>query len=251
MRTSRRMALTPELVAQVHHVLDDPRPNPSWAYHGDEDYDALVQTLMRSHPGGPDTWLFAYGSLIWKPEVQHVEMRKGTARGWHRSFCFRIVRFRGTKEQPGLMMSLDRGGQCQGVLFRLSSENLEAQLGKLVRREITVKPPNNLPRWIGVETERGPVRALAFVMNRKSRFYVAKLSTEEVADTLAKACGHWGSCAEYLHNTVAHLEEHGIHDRGLWKLQELVAGRIAGTGPCRSADTFHEGSDRPAVRLDT
>jgi glutathione-specific gamma-glutamylcyclotransferase len=245
MQASRRMALTPELVAQVHRALDDPGPDPSWTYHGDEDYDAVVQALMRSHPGGPDTWLFAYGSLIWKPEVEHVEMRKGTARGWHRSFCFRIVRFRGTKEQPGLMMSLDRGGQCQGVLLRLASENLEAQLGKLVRREMTVKPPNNLPRWISVGTGSGPVRALAFVMNRKSRFYVGKLSTEEVADTLAKACGHWGSCAEYLHNTVAHLEEHGIHDRGLWKLQELVAGRIDRMGQCRPADTFHGGSDRP------
>jgi len=241
------MALTPELVAQVRRLLDDPGPDPSLTYHSDEDYDAVVRTLMTSHPGWPDTWLFAYGSLIWKPEAAHVEMRRGTARGWHRSFCFRILRFRGTRDQPGLMMSLDRGGQCQGMLFRLSPEGLEAQLGKLVRREMTVKPPNNLPRWIGVETESGPVRALAFVMNRASRFYVGRLSAEEVADTLAKACGHWGSCAEYLYNTVAHLEEHGIHDRGLWKLQELVAGKI-GMGPCRSTDALRDGGDRPGER---
>ncbi len=124
------------------------------------------------------------------------------------------------------MMSLDRGGQCRGVLHRLAPENLEGQLSKLVRREMTVKPPNNLPRWITVQTEQGPLGALAFVMNRRSRFYVGKLAPEEVADTLARACGHWGSCAEYLCNTVAHLEEHGIHDRGLWKLQELVAAKI-------------------------
>lgn len=48
--------------------------------------------------------------------MEHVEIRKGSAQGWHRSFRFRIMRFRGNKEQPGLMMSLDRGGQCQGVL---------------------------------------------------------------------------------------------------------------------------------------
>ncbi|MFC5485751.1 hypothetical protein [Microvirga aerilata] len=30
--------------------------------------------------------------------------------------------FRGTKDQPGLVMSLDRGGQCQGVIFRLPRE---------------------------------------------------------------------------------------------------------------------------------
>jgi cation transport protein ChaC len=220
------MDLTADLVTRVQRALEDSGPDPDWTYHTDEDYAALVHSLMASRPGGPDTWLFAYGSLIWRPEIEHVEARKGTARGWHRSFCFRIERFRGTKEQPGLMMSLDRGGQCQGVLFRLAPENLEAQLDKLVRREITVKPPNNIPRWIAVATEQGPLRAIAFVMNRRSRFYTGRLSPEAVADVVARACGHWGSCAEYLHNTVAHLEELGIHDRSLWRLQALVAERI-------------------------
>jgi cation transport protein ChaC len=220
------MALTPDLVARVHQVLEDPGPDPHSAYHTDHDYDAVVQALLASHPGGPDTWLFAYGSLIWKPVIEHVEARKGIARGWHRSFCFRIQRFRGTKEQPGLMMSLDRGGQCEGVLLRIAPENLEAQLGKLVRREMTVKPPNNNPRWIAVDTKQGPRRAIAFTMDRQSRFYTGRLSPEAVADVVARACGHWGSCAEYLHNTVARLEEHGIHDRSLWRLQALVAEQI-------------------------
>lgn len=67
MRTPRQMALTPDLVAQVHRVLEDPGPDPTWTYRTNEDYDALVQGLLASHPDGPDTWLFAYGSLIWKP----------------------------------------------------------------------------------------------------------------------------------------------------------------------------------------
>ena len=99
-------------------------------------------------------------------------------------------RCQGSRVAPNPHALLDRGGQCQGVVFKLPPEDLEAQLQKLVRREITVKPPNNIPRWITVETEHGPLRAVAFVMNRKSRFYVAKLSPEETADILAKACGH-------------------------------------------------------------
>jgi len=204
------MALTPDLVARVHRDIEDPGPEPALNYHTDEDYGALVAGLMRSRPATPHMWLFAYGSLIWKPEIEHVESRQGTARGWHRAFCFRVTRFRGTKEQPGLMMSLDRGGQCQGVLFRLRPENLESQLQKPVRREITAKPPNNIPRWISVGTDHEIVSAIALVMNRHSRVYVGRLSPEKVADTLAVACGHWGSGAEYLHNTVAHLQEHGI-----------------------------------------
>jgi cation transport protein ChaC len=219
------MALTPEHVAQVHRDLEDSGPDPTWAYHTDEDYDAVVRSLLSAHPGVPD-WLFAYGSLIWRPELEHVKVRRGTAQDWHRSFCFRIERFRGTREQPGLMMSLDRGGQCRSIVFRVAPHNLEGQLGRLVRREMTEKPPSNTPRWIAVETDHGPLRVLAFVVNRWSRFYMGRLPPEQVADVLAKACGHWSSCAEYRHNTVAHLEEHGIRDRNLWHLQALVAERI-------------------------
>jgi cation transport protein ChaC len=182
--------------------------------------------MLALRPPGRDAWLFAYGSLIWKPEVEHLEARRGTAHGWHRSFCFRITRFRATRDRPGLMMALDRGGQCRGILYRLPGASLQAQLGKLFRREFTVKPPNSTPRWIRVATEEGPLTALAFVMNRQAPAYVGRLAPEEVAALLAGACGHWGSGAEYLHNTVMHLEEHGIHDRNLWRLQKLVAGRI-------------------------
>jgi cation transport protein ChaC len=68
------------------------------------------------------------------------------------------------------------------------------------------------------------------VMNRQSRFYVGKRTADTIADVLARAYGHWGSGAEYLCNTVSHLEEHGIHDRGLWWLQELVAAKISQMG---------------------
>jgi glutathione-specific gamma-glutamylcyclotransferase len=52
------------------------------------------------------------------------------------------------------------------------------------------------------------------------------LPLEQVAHILARACGHWGSGAQYLHQTVSKLEEFGIHDENLWKLQELVAEEI-------------------------
>jgi cation transport protein ChaC len=187
----------------------------------------MVDGLLRAHPPGQDAWLFAFGSLIWKPECAHLEERCGTAHGWHRSFCFRIRRYRGTQDCPGLMMSLDRGGQCRGVLFRLSGATLRDQLDKLCRREITVKPVNTVPRWITVNSEGRSLRAIAFVMNRASRSYVGRLAPEDIAATLATACGHWGSGAEYLFHTVSRLEERGIHDRYLWRLQRLVAQRIA------------------------
>jgi cation transport protein ChaC len=70
------------------------------------------------------------------------------------------------------------------------------------------------------------VRALVFWAGPKGDGIASKLPLERVAWVLARACGHVGSCASYLYNTVAKLEEFGIHDRNLWRLQELVAEEI-------------------------
>lgn len=224
----RSLALTAELVALTRREIADPGKDPSLDYHTDEDYAAIVADMLARRPRSGPLWLFACGSLIWKPEVEHIEERKARAHGWHRTFCFRITRFRGTPDRPGLMMAMDRGGQCRGVLYRLREDAPEATLDKLFRREFTAKPANNLPRWISVEAEGGEtVQAIAFVMNRKSPAYLGRLAHEIVADYLAAACGHGGSGAEYLYNTVHHLAERGIYDRNLWRLQALVAERIA------------------------
>lgn len=223
----RRMSLTPEMVTLVHRTIEDPGPPAGVGFQTDEDYERMVDGLLAAHPPGEDAWLFAFGSLIWKPECEHMEEQAGTAHGWHRSFCFRIRRYRGTVDCPGLMMSLDRGGQCRGMLFRLRGGTLREQLHKLCRREITVKPANTVARWITVVSGGAPLRAIAFVMNRESGSYVGRLAPEDIAGILCRACGHWGSGAEYLFNTVQKLEQHGIHDRYLWKLQRLVAERIA------------------------
>jgi cation transport protein ChaC len=171
--------------------------------------------------------LFGYGSLLWKPAFEYVESRMATIRGWHRSFCIRVARFRGTRDLPGLMMALDRGGQCRGKVFRIPGEQAAESLDKLFRRELVVKPPGTPPRWLMALTNEGPLSAIGFVVDRRSQFYSGRLAPEEVAHIVATAAGHWGSCAEYLLNTVSHLEAVGIHDRNLWRLQELVAARIA------------------------
>ena len=228
-RSSRTLSLTVDHINLIQRTVEDAGPPEGVQQQTDADYAEWVTRIAGSHPDSKKpTQLFAYGSLIWKPEIEHRGEQTGVARGWHRSFCLRTHRFRGTAEQPGLMMALDRGGQCRGVLYELPFENLEDQLDRLFRREFTVKPINSMPRWIALQTTSGPVKALAFVMNRASPFYAARLPLADVAKTLEKACGHWGSGAEYLLNTVTHLEARGIHDSGLWRLQQLVASEIDG-----------------------
>jgi cation transport protein ChaC len=68
--------------------------------------------------------------------------------------------------------------------------------------------------------------AIAFTANPESPNYAGTLELEEIAACLSQACGHWGSGAEYLYETVMALEAAGVHDPYLWALQDRVAGMI-------------------------
>jgi glutathione-specific gamma-glutamylcyclotransferase len=226
MQMSRKMALTPALVKLCHRDVTDPGPSPDTLYLRDEDYRPAAEQLVSLKRPGP-FWLFAYGSLIWKPEIPSVESKRATAHGWHRAFSMKIERFRGSKEQPGFMMCLDRGGICEGVVLRLPEEDPVGQMDKMLRRELSRKGGLDAVRWIDVETANGTVQALAFYAAPDTlEHYHPNRPPSEVAAGLARACGHWGSGADYLYNTVSHLEKLGIHDEGLWALQELVAAEI-------------------------
>lgn len=220
------MSLTPDLVARVHREVPDPGIMFGLEPMREADYDQWVDKLLAGHPRDADLWLFAYGSLIWKPACEVGGQRRALLRGWRRSFCIRLTRFRGTAEFPGLMMALDRGGACIGAAQRLPAKVKRERLGLLLRREVSVKPPTNRPRWVTIEGDDERWRAIAFAADRSRPNYVREQSHEETARILARAVGHWGTGAEYLMQTVIHLEQLGIHDPYLWKLQEMVAARI-------------------------
>ena len=217
----RAMRLTSELVARLPARADERGP-VRWSAPSDEYYPQTAAKVLSKLPEDGQLWVFAIGSLIWNGKLPAVERRPGVVRGWHRAFCLGPdTRHRGNPAAPGLMMSLDRGGQCQGIAFRLDPSNLPATLEKLLRNE-----PPMPPRWVTAQTPQGVVKAIAFALDRSHFMYVGGLPEAEVADRLASAVGHIGTMADYLLNTILHLEEAGIHDRALWRMQAMVAERL-------------------------
>jgi cation transport protein ChaC len=221
------LRLTPELVALIAREVEDGGPAPGAVVHSESDYEASLEALLAAGAWrGEDVWVFAYGSLLWNPAFDVAEQKAAVLHGWHRAFCIRLTRFRGTPEEPGLMMSLVPGGSCRGALYRIGGDRVLESLRKLWRREMTVKPPNTPPRWVVARAGSTEVRSITFAADRKGPNYVSGLTGEQIASVLCKAVGHWGSGAEYLLQTVDHLERQGIRDANLWRLQRLVAQRL-------------------------
>lgn len=227
-RAADTLSLTYDLVARAHRVVIDHGPPPDRVPMSEAGYDALLGEVLADAEPDADVWLFAFGSLIWNPACESVEQRAAVVPGWHRSFCIRLIWYRGTPERPGLMMGLDRGGLCRGVAYRIARRDAWSALSRVLRREISVKPAANRPRWLSARIGGERRQVLGFVANRQATSYVGRLPLDRMAELIASGCGHRGSCAEYLLNTVLKLDEHGIRDRNLWRLQALVAERLAG-----------------------
>ncbi|MER9655796.1 gamma-glutamylcyclotransferase [Mesorhizobium sp. M0152] len=220
-----KIALTEDLIAKVGRKIDDAGPAPGQRSLEDHHYLEIRRRLLAGRPR--DVWVFAYGSLLWNPCFDALEERPATVDGWHRRFSLWLTRWRGTRERPGLMLALDRGGSCRGVIYRLSDHDIDAAIDRLLRREMSADPPTNIPRWVSVRTAGGNLRAIAFVADRSGPGYAPALPEQTTVEILSLAAGHVGSCADYLRRTVIQLEARNIRDATLWRLQGKVAAYLA------------------------
>lgn len=176
-----------------------------------------------------ETWVFGYGSLIWRPGFEHVERVRARLMGYKRGFCMTSVHYRGTPEAPGLVLALDREalGRCDGVAYRLSPETTEATLAYLRDRELVSHAYDEA--WLPLTLEDGrSVEAVTFVVNHDHAQYRGGLDLEAQADVIAHAVGPMGPNAEYLTNTIDGLAQLGLSDPDLLTLAALVHVRRAG-----------------------
>lgn len=193
----------------------------------DAERAAQVSTILARAPRREHIWVFGFGSLIWNPAFRFVERRTARIHGFHRQFCLWALVGRGSPERPGLMLSLEPGGSCTGVAYRLASRAAPTELDVIWRREMFTMAYR--PVWTTAYTAKGPEPAIAFSANRQHERYAPGLAHAEVARLLATGSGPMGRCCDYLFDTVEHLRQLGIRDRRLEALEAQVkAYRAAG-----------------------
>src|SRR2546427_7411779 len=160
----------------------------------DEQLASSLAATLEVKPAASEWWVFAYGSLLWNPLFPFEDARPAILSGRHRRFCLWSLASRGTCNQPGLVLGLDRGGSCQGVAYRLPARSANAELALLWRREMVLGA--YLPLWGPVRCERKPRIALAFVVDRTHRHYTVNLTLGEQSDVLATAAAACGFTAD-------------------------------------------------------
>ncbi|WP_192251506.1 gamma-glutamylcyclotransferase [Mesorhizobium silamurunense] len=175
-----------------------------------------------------DFWVFGYGSLIWRPGFAHVETRRARLYGYRRSLCVYSFVHRGTRERPGLVLGLDRGGSCIGLAFRVPGDLRNEVLSYLRERELVTSV--YLERSLDVRldgngaagTGGGTVEAVAYIVDRAHEQYAGGLDANHAAKVVRGAVGQSGRNEDYVLSTVEHLKALGIRDHWLEEVGRRV-----------------------------
>lgn len=166
-------------------------------------------------------WVFGYGSLMWRPGFDYEERHVAVLRGAHRKLCLFSYVHRGTPEAPGLVLGLDHGGSCRGIVFRIAPEKVKATFDYLQEREQMNYAYREVVRQVQLDDGRS-VPALMFIVNRKHPQYSGMLDQSEILRHVRQGMGKAGSNPDYIRNTALELDRLNIHDATLtWLVERL------------------------------
>ena len=200
--------------------------DPELELLSDEVLEASMEGMLQGWDATAPIWIFGYGSLIWNPCIHVERSAKARLYGYHRELCLWTPLGRGSRDCPGLVFGLEAGGSCHGVALAIAPEHARRELRLVWRREMLAGA--YVPRWVRLATAAGPLRAIAFVMNRDHHRYARGLSEAAKVDAVARAAGALGSCYDYVASTLDHLAELGVRDPHLERIRRLAEARHEG-----------------------
>lgn len=190
------------------------------------------------------SWVFGYGSLMWRPGFNFAERQPALLHGYHRAFCRYSHRHRGTPDKPGLVIGLREGQSCLGTAFRLNPDQEAPALAYLDEREgagylrqkhlLTLHRNGNGGAKAGTN-DAGPAKAGAdnadagntawawvYVPNTDHPSYFGQADTVHIVNLVRQGRGESGTALDYLRETLAALETLGVEEPKLREVMALV-----------------------------
>ncbi len=187
-------------------------------------------------PDTEDLWVFAYGSLMWRPGFDFLERHNARMIGAHRALCVYSFVHRGTPEKPGLVFGLDRGGTCRGIVYRVAARKRAATIDYLRAREQVTLVYREAVRSVWIDEEpKLRVEALCYMVDRGHRQYAGRLTVAQQVHFVRQGHGRSGPNREYVLDAVKAIEALGYRETEL----HLLAARLKGG---------HESHPAPASR---
>ncbi len=173
----------------------------------------------------PDLWIFAYGSLVWRPAIPHAESRRATVRGWARRFWQGSTDHRGVPGAPGRVVTLveARDARCDGVAYRVAPADRARVL-----RELDVRERGGYERldlaleWVDTAEPRPGAVALTYVAAAHNPNYLGPAPLPAIAAQVRRSHGPSGSNVEYVLRLADALRRLDAEDPHVFGLEALL-----------------------------
>ncbi len=171
-----------------------------------------------------ELWVFAYGSLMWRPGFSFIEATPATLTGYRRAFSVYSVHYRGTADRPGLVLGLERGGVCHGLAFRVAGADAANVLAGLRSRELVYGVYREVLVPVSVRDGDGwqRVEAVTYVAESNHVSHAGDLALAKQASLVRSAKGRSGTNLEYVAETMRSLSDNGIDDPVLSRLSTVL-----------------------------
>jgi cation transport protein ChaC len=169
------------------------------------------------------TWIFGYGSLLWKQDFPFDEARPAFVRGWERRFWQGSTDHRGVPEAPGRVVTLVRsiGAVCRGIAFRLRHEQCDDVLAHLDHRE-----RGGYRRILAdlFVSDAETVPGVVYMADETNPNFLGPASVAAVVEQIRRARGASGPNLEYVCRLAESLRQLGADDPHVFGLEARLRG---------------------------
>ncbi|GMK60021.1 hypothetical protein CspeluHIS016_0902380 [Cutaneotrichosporon spelunceum] len=186
------------------------------------------------------TWIFGYGSIIWRPDFPYAERTLAFVANHTRRFWQGSPDHRGTPTSLGRVVTLvpEAGEVCWGFAYRVPPERVDEVMAYLDHRErggyvrITVPFHRATSVCANPLHNMGPaVESITYIAAPDNEHYLGPDVLPRMVTQIASAEGESGRNADYVINLATHLREMGLEDPHVFTLAQAVREALASASP--------------------
>jgi cation transport protein ChaC len=178
--------------------------------------------MLRSAPVSVQTsWIFGYGSLIWRPAFRYAARRPGWIEGWSRRLWQHSTDHRGTPDAPGRVATLvpAADARCGGVAYLVDDAELTSVFDDLHVREQQGYDLIHLD----VHLEDGSmVPSATWIASADNPYFAGAESVAAIAEVVRRSHGPSGSNIEYVVELASALAALGMRDDHVTAVADLL-----------------------------
>jgi glutathione-specific gamma-glutamylcyclotransferase len=158
-------------------------------------------------------WIFAYGSLIFRPSFDFLERRRAYVKGWARRFWQGSPDHRGVPGAPGRVVTLLPSAEdvCGGCAYRIEPDRAEEILAALDIREQAGFVRHLVPLHEALH-EAPFAGAITWVAGATNEHFLGPLPEHEIAAYVRERRGPSGTNADYVRKLLTALRSLDIDD---------------------------------------